>query len=118
MEGGVGAGLAPSMCTPAGEWPFARLHTGPSSGGCAEFDGQRAPQAPYARRRLTPTITTTITGTSHQAWTPRAARRAVAARPAATAAATVQSSPTMKRYQKRPNATTQDSGGPISTVPG
>jgi hypothetical protein len=39
---------------------------------------------------------------------PLALRNAVTARPMATAPATVQSSPTMNRYQKRPNATTHD----------
>ena len=66
-----------------------------------------------ARRRLMPSIATTITGISHQARTWLALRIALRTSPMKTATAIVQSSPTMKWYRNRTAATIHENGGGI-----
>src|SRR4029077_10522278 len=66
-----------------------------------------------ARRKLTPSITTTITGISHHAATWLTFRMADTIRPMSTAAATVQSSPTMTSYRNFAPATIHENGGGI-----
>ncbi len=61
-----------------------------------------------ARLKLRPSIVITMTGTIHHALTWADTNSAVRIRAAATAAATVQSSPTMKWYQKRPKPAIHD----------
>src|SRR5712691_7103448 len=70
-----------------------------------------------ARRRLTPSITTTITGISHQAAIWLTFKMADRISPMTTAAATVQSSPTMKSYKNRATATIHEKGGGIARPP-
>jgi len=60
-----------------------------------------------------PSINTTITGISHHAAMWLAFNMADRISPAATAAAIVQSSPTMKSYKNRAMATIHDNGGGI-----
>src|SRR6266849_2737855 len=59
-----------------------------------------------------------MTGTSHQAVMCAELRIQVRISPTATATATVQSSPTMKWYQKRPKATIHDQIRPIPLCTG
>src|SRR5207253_7405529 len=60
-------------------------------------DGDHAHRrVPLARRRLMPSISTTMTGMSHHATRWLALRIALRTRPVKTATAIVQSSPTMK----------------------
>jgi hypothetical protein len=63
-------------------------------------------------------MTITIAGTSHHAVTRRPVSTAVSARPTTTAAATVQSSPTMNRYQNRAKPTIHDPSRRTLRFPG
>src|ERR1700751_149456 len=77
-----------------------------------QADGDRTDHAvigmrlhPLMRRRLAPVAATATSGGSHHAATPAVCISQVTARAAATAAATVQSSPITNPYQNFPKAT-------------
>src|SRR5438309_10789858 len=71
-----------------------------------------------SRRRLTPTIATTSTGTSHQATIPLDFSTAVTTSPTTTVAAIVQSAPMMNSYQNRPNPITPETPRSMIMSPG
>src|SRR5947208_2016961 len=62
---GVGAYLQPSIGPSAGEWLFARLHTGPFPGGCAEVDalGRGTPRPYWALQMIAARMASTPTRT-------------------------------------------------------